>query len=398
MNKFETTLRNGIKVITVNLPSEKVLLTANFHVGHLDETNENLGTCAVLENYLIRNQNTPNLIQAVYGGTITSYSCEIPKTEWNKALASIADLVQTGHFSPDLVELEKEDLIKHTRDRACLLDRQAKLMFKFTACHNNRISWDPENYVKCVSKITPQQLVDFKTKYYTSRNLVIVASGNINHEELVEKVEQFFDMMDFGEPRQPEKASLYTGGYGILPHFGKKDIMLFGFDISGIVHRPELHVLIQILNGRLERSFNDGEKCFDVDSHVGIVGYYGYRMLQIAISSHETDNAAVIEVVTRNIARLKNELASQRRLETSKNLVMANKIVLLTGDNLCIETAWQTFRSGHMYDTSAKISEIPLVTARDVQDMAQEIFSTPLTFVASTEIPCPGYEKIVSQY
>ncbi len=396
IRKFETAL--GIRVVTIKTNASKVFLTANFHVGHLDETNENLGTCAVLENYLIHNQNTPNLIQAVYGGTITSYSCEVPEDEWSKALASLADLVQTGHFNPDLVKQEKEDLIKHTRDRARLLDRQAKLLFKFTACHNKRITWDPETYVRCVNWITPQQLMDFKRKYYTSRNLVIVAAGNIKHEDLIARVENFFDMLDYGEVRRPEKTSLYTGGYGILPHFGKKDIMLFGFDISGIMHRPELHVLIQTLNGRLERSFSDGEKCFDVDSHVGIVGYYGYRILQIAISSHEPDNAAVIEVVTRNIARLKNELASPRRLETSKNLVMANKIVLLTGDNLCIETAWQTFRSGHMYDTSAKISEIPLVTARDVQDMAREIFSTPLTFVASTELPCPGYEEIVSQY
>lgn len=398
MNTNETTLANGIRVITINQPGNKVFLTANFHVGHLNEDNENLGICAVLENYLIRNQNTPNLIQAVYGGTITSYSCEVPVNDLSKALAAMADLVQIGQFKPDLVELEKEDLIKHTRDRACLLERQAKLLFKFTACRNNRVSWNPENYVESVRKITPQKLMDFKNSHYTSRNLVIVAAGQINHQEFAAQVESFFDLLDYGEPKQSETKSLYTGGMGVLPHFGRKDILMFGFDISNIVHRPELHVLIQMLNGRLERSFKCDGNDFDVDCHVGIVGYYGYRILQIAISSREENNAAVIKVVAKNIARLKNELASPRRLETSKNLVMANKIELLTGDNVCIETAWQIFRSGQMYDTAAKINEIPWVTARDVQEKAREIFDTPLTFVASTALPCPRYEDIEKWY
>ena len=165
---------------------------------------------------------------------------------------------------------------------------------------------------------------------------------------------------------------------------------MLGWDVSGLQNVAEANVLMSMLAGRLERSFAD----YDVTTEVKIAGYYGLRTLRVAVEAREEDVNTCIDIVCANINRLTTSLASDRRMETSRNRAMCEKLFQLTQqEDASIEAAWQVLGRGKMYDVSERINATWLVSAR-VQDIAREIFATPLTLVVCSQQPCYTYDEV----
>ena len=154
---------------------------------------------------------------------------------------------------------------------------------------------------------------------------------------------------------------------------------------------------------RLERTFNevevDGKKVSrpsDAEIEVKIAGYYGYRTLRISVKSSQFSTNEIIDLVVKNVVRLQNSLASERRMESSKNWAMTEKLWLFSQPQpAAVETAWQLFGRDNMYDINERIGHIWEVSEHEIQAISRDIFAgSPLTLVVATQEPHYTYKEV----
>ena len=336
-------------------------------------------------------------VQTVYGGTITSYlTGGATKEEAFERIAELANLIKKPILSEELLNDAVTDIIRHTRDRNVLPRRQLKLLYKHTAFNGHQV-WDTDAYIKSLLSITVADLQNLHDTYYTGRNLVVSFSGKAETKEVLSLLEKSFADIPAGEAQKVNLPE-YTGGYRELeveePRFNR---VLLGWDVTGLSNVAEANVLMSMLAGRLDRSFVDSG--IDATTEVKIAGYYGCRTLRIAAEcavSFEMNR--MLDVICRNISRLKNELASDRRMETSRNAAMTEKLFKF-GDPeaAAVEIAWQLLRHGEMYDVTNRITATWQVSARDVQDIARDIFSQPFTCVIYGKKPYYNENELIEK-
>lgn len=381
-------MANGVVVVIDNRESNGITVAATVKVGHINEPK--LGIASVYEKVLMLQK--PD-VQTVYGGTITSYLTGAATKEGAfEKIAELAVLIKKPVLSEQLLKEAVADIIRHTRDRNVLPRRQLKLLYKHTAFNGHQI-WDTEAYIKSLLSISVEDLQQLHETYYTGKNLVVSFSGRAKSDVVLSQVRQAFEGVPSGEEQEAGLPE-YTGGYAVLeasePAFNR---VLIGWDVTKLSNVAEANVLMSMLSGRLDRSFvNAG---IDATTEVKIAGYYGCRTLRIAVESASSETNRLLDVICQNISRLKNSKASERRMETSRNAAMTEKLFKF-GDPeaAAVEGAWQVLRHGEMYDVANRITATWQVSARDVQDIAREIFSQPFTCVLYGHEPYYSREKL----
>lgn len=386
------TLANGVKVFVISNASggANYRVSATVRVGHVNEPK--LGIAAVCEKVLLSQLESTS---AVYGGTITSFLTGCSKENVGKAVESLAAVFKNPDLSQEKIDAAVNDIIQHTRDRAVLPNRQMKLLYKHTAFKKGKVLWDTEAYIASIRSIVPEDLKKLIDTYYSGKNLVIgIAGPLVKGDKFCDLVKAHFEDYPSGTEQKLDKQ-FYTGGYAKISARTNFQKVMMGWDVSNLQNVAEANVLMSMLFGRLERSF--AEAGMNVSTEVKIAGYYGNcRTLRVAVTLNTGESMNdCIDIVCYNIWRLKEKLASDRRMETSRNTAMTDKLFQLTQrEDASIEPAWQILGRGQMYDISERINATWQVSARDVQDIAREIFSTPLTMVVCANSPCYTYEEV----
>lgn len=372
---MEISLNNGTICVVSGNKSDVVTLSATVKVGHLNEPK--LGLASVYEKVLMLQ--APQ-VETVYGGTITSYLTGGSTKDFRKKIAELAELIKNPELSTELLKAAVADIVQHTRDRNALPRRQLKLLYKHTA-FSGHIVWDEDAYIASLESITTEDLQKFHDKYCTGKNLVIGVSG-ITLSEAQPVLEKLFADLPAGRSHKAEIPE-YTGGYAVMQptHQVSFQRVMMGWDISKLSNVAEANVMMSCLSGRLERSFaNMG---IDSTVEVKIAGYYGCRTLRIAVDCPcSTEVNQIIDVICANIRRLKHELASERRMETSRNRAMTEKLLKFQQpEAAAVEISWQILRRGSMYNVADRINATWQVSARDVQDISRDIFNNHITCV-----------------
>lgn len=383
-------LKNGLTVMVSKFPStSQVSVSLTVNVGHVNEPK--LGLAALFEKVLMEQAAG---VQAVYGGTITTYFTGGASTELELSMRKLSNLVISPHFCGELIKMKAIDIIGHTRDLAPLPKRQMKLLYKHTAFAHAEKVWSADVYIDAVSSYGVSDLQEFADKYMTAKNMVVAVSGCVSEEEVLRLAEMYFGQVPAGRKHKVQN-DIYTGGFNrISSPCGYRQVML-GWDVSDLNNAAEANVMMSMLSGRLERSFIGK----DVDIEVKIAGYYGMRTLRISVTSHnEEDVNEFIDVICANVHRLRTTLASERRMETSRNRAMAEKLFTFSQpQDSAVEMAWQLLGRGQMYDINERINATWQVSARDVQEIAESIFSRPLTYVLYARKPYYTYQEVVSK-
>lgn len=371
-------LSNGMKVVKTN-NSKVYSLSITVGIGHLNEPK--LGLAAVCEKVLSPQLNNALAIQ---GGTITSYLTGCSAEDFEALLAKVAAVLKNPDLSQELVDAAAEDVAQHTRDLAPLPERQWKLCYKHTAFGTSKLVWDLDAYIESVKSLKTEDLEALVDTYYTGKNIVIGVACDLPLAELKELMEKYFGSIPAGKKQKFEKLE-YTGGYTARPAVGDVQTIAIGWDVSSLSNVAEANVLMSMLSGRLERDVAGTGAVREVK----IAGYYGMRTLRISIvAPADKDINDFIDIICKNVKRVTTTLASDRRMETSRQRAATEKLAKFSEpQDAAVEVAWQELGRNGMYDVDDRITATFLVSARNVKEIAQDIFSEKPTIVVFGENP-----------
>ncbi len=382
-------LDNGATLLCDIKESSKVSVALTFGRGHLNEGK--LGVASVFESIVQRV--AEKKIISMYGGSFTSFFTGMERNELKERMKQLYEWTRDLEISQGMLDMAVFDIIQHTRDLAPLPKRQAKLIYKHTAFGKNKVAWNTAEYIKALKDLTVQDVIDYRDSALVGNNMVIVYSGPRDvSEEFVKLARFWFGELPKGQ-RQKIDNLLYTGGYQAVKGEGSQ-IMLLGWDISKIRSRVEANLLMSMLSARLERAFAH----LPATPEVKVAGYYGFNTLRLGFECTDPKRFdECVNILCSNIRRTCAEKASDRRIETTRQRAMTERLLEASkAQPTAVRLAWQLLGRNAFYSADEWINEVWQIDAFDVMDTAREIFSTKMTCVIYTDDidTAPSLEEI----
>ncbi len=238
-----TTLSNGLRVVTDHVPSvESVAVGVWISVGARNEHMSYNGAAHMVEHMLFKGTKKRNALEIVevienVGGhvnaytsrEITSYHVHLLKDDLPLALDVLADIVQNSDMPEDEVERERGVILQEI---GMCNDTPDDIIFDqyFETAYPEQTVGAPilgsSDIIKFMSRET---LMDFTRRLYTPNNMVVCASGNLDHDAFVKQVSEQFDAL----PDECDKnisSAIYKGGEHREVRDLEQSHIILGFD------------------------------------------------------------------------------------------------------------------------------------------------------------------------
>ncbi|OAL79805.1 peptidase M16 [Acinetobacter sp. SFB] len=204
---FETTLKNGLKVIIREDHRSPMVMTQIWYgVGSSDESGNLLGISHVLEHMMFKGTNkVPNdeftRLSRIYGGSVnastftnyTNYYQLYPKTYLPMALELEADrmsnlLLRQQDYDPEIkVVMEERRLRTDDNPRSLAFER-----FKWITYPTSHYRQPVIGYMKNLQNIQLKDVKKWYRDWYTPNNAILIIVGDVDSESTLLQVQKYF--------------------------------------------------------------------------------------------------------------------------------------------------------------------------------------------------------------
>lgn len=393
--KKKTILSNGLTIVTQKEENAvSTMLCYWVKAGGNHEANYPYGTAHFLEHMMFKGTKSRDKNQIVesideIGGRFnastftdkTRYYNIVPFDAWKVGADVLTDMLFHSTFPLEEMEKEKkvvlEEISRSYDDPTAYASRV--MMKHLRELHEERASVLGTD--ESVTSITQKHLTDFVAEYYQPQNMVFVATGNINHEELVDFLESKVPQKEKKEIRTPAKfktyelqnktvhieretkqAHLYWGLFG--PDFHQKDAVVADV-VANILGGGMSSRLFKKIREEKGMAYTTSAYSYMTDDEGFIIGYVG------------TDPKNLQEVkiiIQEELDRLKTELVDKTELLRVKNATSGRYLISqddksVVNSSIAIE---EMFGVGS--DPTEYANEVRSVTQAQIQAFAQRYF------------------------
>lgn len=331
----KSTLSNGVEILSENMPSVRsITLGIWFKVGSRDETPDEAGMSHFMEHMLFKgtSKRTAADISMAFDSmgaelnafTSREYTCFYARfvdDYLEQALEILADMLLNSQFAPDEVTSERQVVIEEiARSEDAPDDYVYDILSDemFPTCTLGRpIVGTRES----VGGFTHDDLVAYHKKHYHAGNCTLAASGDVDHDKLVELAERYLGGMREGcrnvrvySPEEP-RSFLRTA---------KKDTEqanvafgLHGVPIGDDDRYASSLMEIALGGGMSSRLFQEvREKRGLVYSiYSGTTKYQGVGMFSIYAGTRLENLSEVVDITLREVRRLREGGLEPEELE-----------------------------------------------------------------------------------
>ena len=255
-----------------------------------------------------------------------------------------------------------------------------------------------------LERMTGKTLRDFMSRKYRSGDIVVAISGSFTDDEVKYLHDRFSEMPKSRRARLP--SAKYRPRLSIKRKRIEQNHLCFGFPCVSNVS-PDRYAM-QLLNnifggGMSSRLFQElREKrglCYSAGSFLSTQDDSGLYCLTSALSSDS--EAAAIEVIARELGKIKDSGVSETELDRAREQVKANILMGLESTNTRMSRmARCELIYGRIPSTEETIAAYDAVTRDDVQRLAVEVLSPEnmsLSVVGRVK-PEAQYQELMSKF
>ena len=202
-----TVLPGGLRVVTEHVPSvHSASVGVWVGVGSRDEGRSVAGAAHFLEHLLFKATPTRTAVeiaQAVdaVGGELnaftarehTCYYAHVLDSDLELAIDLVADVVLRGRCAADDVEVERDVVLEEIAMRDDDPEDTIGDVFLGALFGAHPVGRPVIGSVDSISEMTRAQLHSFHTRRYTPERMVVAVAGNVEHDEVVALVREYFD-------------------------------------------------------------------------------------------------------------------------------------------------------------------------------------------------------------
>jgi predicted Zn-dependent peptidase len=390
-----TTLANGLRVATRPMQSvETVAVGLYAPTGSRNESEALNGIAHLFEHMVFKGaggrsaREISELVEDVGGDLnastdreLTAFYATLLAPDLQLGVRLLADLVQRPHFDARHLDLEKKVVLQELAEAR---DTPADIVFDhlqeaaFPAQPLGRSVLGNE---ESIQEISVDDLKGWLESYYGPSNLVLVAAGKLEHQQLVDLAHEAFGEMKRSETMQPQEAQ-FVGGARFEPRKSDQAHIAIATPAPawGAADAYAGQLFADVVGaGSSSRLFQQlrEERGLAYSVAAGVQHFTGAGMLWAYVAAHR-GNA---ELVRGEIERVLAEAAlglGQRELERARAMAKA-------GMMMSLESCWgqasylatRLLRERQLVEPSELIARIDAVSLDEVRDAGARMLAGP---------------------
>ncbi len=388
-----TILPNGIKVISETLPYVKSFsLGFWFNVGTRDENEDNNGISHFIEHMLFKgtkNRSASQIADEIesLGGYLNAFTSKEHTCYYGRGLSRhiektfevLADMIQYPAFKNQEIKKEAGVVVDELND---IEDNPEELIFdKFESMlfNGNDLSKPIIGTTKNILSFKREDLFCYLKDNYTFDNLFIVASGAVNHQELVEFTKKYF-VKDLGKSNRirnklklNQTEDLYVFKDIQQSHFimGKP---AFGYDNKNRIKVSLLsHILGEGSSSRLFQSIREKNGiAYQVNSFLN--SFFDISTFGVYLSTSDKMINKAVDIIDNEFKKLRSRKISKKELSKAKEYLKGSIYMSLESTtNRMIRLANSMIYFNKVKPLSQSIKEIDSVTTGDILEISNEL-------------------------
>lgn len=400
--KQTTTLQNGLVVITEKIEhASSAMLSYWVKAGGDYEKGYPFGVAHFLEHMMFKGTKKRNKYEisedASFIGAIqnagtytdkTTYYLQIPYHQWKPAVELLSDMMFHSTFPEDEMEMEKKVVLEEIKSYS---DDPASLAFG--TLQKEIMAHYPEKQeilgtAESVMSITRNDIVRFVNEFYQPKNMIFVATGNVDHEEIVAYLEELLPKEVSGERKEMpafEEHDFAGKEVTITKEIDQSHVCwaLFGPNVFE-KENSTMRVLAQILGGGMSsRLFKkireDRGLAYSASAMYGADHQTGLLRGYVGTSKEHVEE--VKRIILEELDLLQHEFVSDIELQRAKNSLTGRKMI---ADDRT-DAKYVTLAVKELYnvflETETFKKEIEAVTKEDIQKVAQKYLQKKPLFV-----------------
>lgn len=391
----KTVLPNGLRIVTEHIESVKSISVGIWvKTGSRNETKDQAGVTHFLEHMLFKGTDTRSaydiaLSMESVGGylnafTSSEYTCYYARcvdSQLNRALDVLSDMVLNPAFPGEEVEKEKKVVVEEMK---MYRDSPDDFLFEeFTSkmFDGHQLGRPVLGYEETVNAFTREDLYQYMRDRYKAGNLLVSVAGNVDHEQVVEIVSNYFGDLPAEEvenevqPLTPynaqkieltkaiEQTHYVLGRRGIHFDHSDKYLLLLANTVLGGGMSSRLHQNVREKYGYCYsiQTFNQSY------TDAGLWGVY--------VGTDKDYVAHVNELIVAELQKISNDIVPEKELVEAKTQLKGK--LLLSQENTS-NRMMRLAKSELYFDRFVTLDElvenIDLVTAEDIRDFSSNFF------------------------
>lgn len=402
---IESVLDNGVRVISEHLPhTSSAGISILVEAGPQNEPEDKSGLAHLCEHSLFLG--TPQRSSKVLaqdidaaGGcfgafTAPDYTCfyaHVMEDYVSYGFDLLGDILVSSEYPESGVEREKEVICQEIRGYKDQPDHVALQLTKELLWPNHPLSRSVTGRESDVKKLGREDVVDFISQNYTPDRIIVGAAGAVDHESIVEQVQDAFWTLKKSDEKRPGRTALAPPSDargGCLAHYLPTTQVSFSIGLPTMAYndprRYAMFVLSNLFGGgmssRLYQQLRERNALvYSVQSNLlsyqddGAMIVSGTTSLEGLLPSIEITLNQLVGLLVDGLPVSEEELWKSKMQVRSQSRLASDMI-----SNRVSSVVTQEFHFGHRISSDQIIAQIDAVTIEDIQNVAKTILSEGL--------------------
>ena len=394
-NYYLTTLPNGTKIVSEFIPHVKSFtLGFWFNVGARDENLRNNGISHFIEHMLFKGtkKRTARMIAEEiesYGGYLNAFTSKEHTCYYSKGLTEnlgrtfsvLSDLIQNPLFKERHIKKEAGVVIDELKDlddnpEELLYDKFEEIIF-----NGNKLSLPVIGREGNIKKFNSDDLFNFHNTNYNTDGLLIVASGNVKHDELIKLTEKYVTQRNSRFKRSRDKFSFKKVDDTFIEKNVQQVHTIIGRATYGYNDRrriPARFLTALLGEGSSSRLFLAIREKLGITYQINsfLNSYYDTSAFGIYFSTNQNQYSKVIEIVFKEFKKLKNIPVKERELRKVKEYLKGGIVLgMESTTNRMMRIANSILYYNRVISLEEYLEKIDKITEEDVQKTANELLN-----------------------
>ena len=396
----DTTLDNGLRVITIKRSTSIASIQLGVKIGALYEEKHEKGISHFIEHMLFKgtrkrdNQNLNTALEFLGGEynaytdyTNTVYSITVLQEEVKNSLELLSDMLINSVFPEDEIVKEKDVIIAEYSSGSDDVEDYSYRMVNNYGFKNSPLKYDVIGTSETINNFSREKAISFYEKYYIPNNSVITVVSSMEHEEVLSIINELFGAWKYKilvrtkpvcEKNVKVKKTTYKSNI-------EQSTITYLYTFHGLDKDKEL--ALRILNHKFGESANsilfrelreNRGLAYDVYTHLDTNSEIKTLYIYTAVKDSSVKEA--VEVIDKCI----EQITSGEILLDEDMLVLMKKVLktavastLEDSTDLANYALHQCLDGESIYEFAEDMKKIESIRKEDVYNVAKEVFNGP---------------------
>lgn len=395
-----TELPNGIKIISEKISFVKSFsLGFWFNVGSRDETEENSGISHFLEHMFFKGtkkRSAKKIAEDIesLGGYLNAFTSKEHTCFYGRGLTDhvektfevLADMIQNSVFNPKEIEKESAVVIDELYDIEDSPDELIFDKFESNVFKGNSLGMPIIGTEKNLRSFRQKDLINFVKENYTFDRFFIVASGNIEHKDLIRFAKKYVTKNLRATNEKKRELILKPAGNIHIEKKTQQVHYILGKPTYGIKEKRRniVSVLSHILGeGSSSRLFQKVREengiAYQINSFLN--SFFDISTFGVYLSTNDKSIYKAQDLIFKEIEKIKQKKVGEIELSRAKEYLIGNMLMSLESTtNRMLRIAQSVIYFNKIKSVEETVKHIQSVTAKGIREMSNELFESSNKF------------------